>query len=346
MCVVCLATYRDLSQDEALPTLSDALRPGVAEPLLIGRLERAIPGLAYLRAIHVRAYKPGRRCLIEYELSVLGPTAALESQSVLGKIRANRFGNAGYRQLRAIWDAGFSSSSPDGISVPEPLGTVPALQMWLQRRVPGTVATEVLCGPRGIPLAERIAEAAHKLHTCGVAPEKRHTMADELRILVRCLNDVADAHPELTARVHRLIDMCVRLGGSLPSPAYCSSHRDFYGDQVLVSGHRLAVIDFDLFCEADPGLDMGNFLGHVTEHAFRRFANADALSWIERRLEDHFVLRAGEHVRQAVRVYAALTIARHVYLSTRFADRSRLTPALLSLAAARVQQVSAEGGHA
>ena len=346
MCVVSLGTFRGLDQDPALPTLRAALQPAQAEGALAGRLGQAGATSATLRAIGVKAYKPGRRCLIEYQVALPSATGSSDTISILGKIRANRFGNSGYRQLLALWKAGFDADSSDGISVPEPLGTVPGLRMWLQRKVPGTVATDLLGTAAGVPLAERIADAIHKLHTCGVPADRRHTMHDELLILGRCLREVATTHPGLADRVARLLDASVQAGSRLPEPEWCSSHRDFYSDQVLVSDRRLFLIDFDLFCEADPGLDIGNFMGHVTELALRTRGAAGALAAVERRLEDRFVALAGERVRQAVRVYAALTVARHVYLSTRFSDRRHLTAALLETAERRLESVAVGGGYA
>lgn len=345
MCVTTFRQFRDIADDPGLPTLRMALQPTFAEPALMERLSGVVPASATLRAIAVRAYKPGRRCVIEYELS--SPSAAPgRTISVLGKIRANRSGQSGHRQLDALRKAGFDEASADAIAVPEPLGTVPALRMWLQRKVPGTVATEQLAGARSLELADRIAQAVHKLHVSGVRAQKRHTIDDELGILARCLDAVSATRPDLAPRVRRLIDACVRVGGRLPAPSWCSSHRDFYADQVMVADQRLYLLDFDLFCEADPGLDVGNFLGHVTELALRDFAHADALAAFERRLEDRFVALEREHVRWPVRVYAALTIARHVFLSTRISQRSHLTAALLEVAEQRLQSVAAEGGFA
>src|SRR2546426_9353652 len=38
---------------------------------------------------------------------------------------------------------------------------------------------------------------------------------------------------------------------------------------VIVNGERLFLLDFDLYCEGDPALDIGNFLGHITEQSLR-----------------------------------------------------------------------------
>ncbi len=344
MSVANLGPYRTVEEDAALPTLGLALDPVTAASAIARRLpfEGAPTTVRFTRVV---AYKPGRRCLIEYELELSRSATATERVSILGKIRKGRFGNSGHRQLRALWDAGFDDQSADGVSVPRPLGTVPELRMWLQQKVEGQVVTHLLTPQSGVGVASRIAAAVQKLHATPLAAERRHTMDDELRILTRCLTDTATAFPEMAHRVTRLIDAAIRVGAALPDPQWCASHRDFYSDQVITLGDRLFLIDFDLFCEADPGLDVGNFLGHVTEHALRLHGCADALARFEDELEDQFAARAGERVRWAVRVYAALTVARHVYLCTRHQDRAHLLPTLLALAQARLDRVAAAGGH-
>lgn len=325
-------------EDAALPTLTDALNPDIAGPQLIRRLR--LGDGARLVALRVLAYKPGRRCLIEYELASEGERE--RGLCVIGKIRVNRFGNSGYRQLKALWDAGFDDGSRDGISVPEPLATVPGLCMWLQRKVEGRLATGLLADPPA-GLAERIARAVQKLHETAVPIERHHSMADELNILRRCLGTTAAQHPEMAPALHRVLASAVRVGQSLTPGVPCPSHRDFYSDQLLLTEQRLYLLDFDLFCLADPGLDVGNFLGHLTEHAVRHLGSPSALAHLEHELEDRFVAHAGDEARRAVRVYAALTLARHVYLCTRFIDRAHLLPTLLLVAQDRLDALAAEG---
>lgn len=333
-----------LAPDHALPTMSMALDPTRATPAVVASL--GVPATeSRICAIDVLAYKPGRRCVIEYRLDTVSERGHHIQIAVLGKIRAKRFGNSGYRQLRAIWDAGFDNLSADGVSVPEPLGTVPALRMWLQRKVDGIVATALL-EPERVSLAERIAAAAHKLHSAPLTPDRRHTIDHELQILERCLVDTASRFPWMATPIAKLLDRAIRLGVLLPSPPWCPSHRDFYADQLIVSGGRMFLIDFDLFCEADPGLDIGNFIGHVTEQAVRVHGSPDALGSLERELEEQFVRHAGEQVRWPVRVYAALTLLRHVYLCTRTAERAPFLETLVTVARERIGRTAAEGGHA
>ncbi len=319
--------------DQALPGLAAALNFETARHELKRRLPRLSgTGRLKLKAIRVTRHKPGRRAVVEYEVEVKSPAAPSERVTLLGKLRARRSGNEGYRQLSAFWDAGFDAHSADGISVPEPIGTISAMQMWFQRKVPGVTSEQVLAteGPTlRVALAKRVAQAIQKIHGCGVPTEKQHTMADELRILETCLDKVAALKPDWHSRLLVLMSACKSLGASQPMLKPCGSHRDFYPAQVLVDGPRLWLIDFDLYCLGDPGLDAGNFIGHVIEQALRERGDPAALADVEQALEDRFVNLAGVEVRPSVRAYTTLTLARHIFLSTRFPERAHLTKRLL-----------------
>jgi hypothetical protein len=318
------------ARDSEMPSLASALDPQEAQRQFEDRLQGKLVGESgslRLREIRVRRYKPGRRCVIEYDLDIERP----EVLTLLGKVRVRRFGKSGYRLLSAFWDAGFDADAPDGICVPEPVGTVSKFRMWLQRKVPGCAATELLAAPGGEDLALRIAEAAHKVHRAGVPTERRHTMADELRILHERLPAVGLQEPRWAGRIERLLEACDRLGASTPEPEPCGIHRDFYADQVIVDGPRLHLIDFDLYCEGDPALDIGNFLGHLTEQSLRTIGDPETLAGVTEVLEERFIELSGEHTRPAVRAYEILTLARHIHLSTLFPDRRAFTGRLLQL---------------
>jgi aminoglycoside phosphotransferase (APT) family kinase protein len=324
--------------DRAIPSLAMALDPAEAHEQFSRCLTRlaAEHGFIRLRAIRVSRYKPGRRCMIEYDVEVERPDLPPEPVTLLGKVRAGRYGKSGYRLLSALWEAGFQADCPDGMSVPEPIGTVGRFRMWLQRKVPGPVATEVLTGAEGPALARRVAEAAHKLHRAGVPTERRHTMADELRILHEYVPTVALTEPRWAGRIERLLDGCDRLGAATPQPNPCGIHRDLYSDQVIVDGSRLYIVDFDLYCEGDPGVDIGNFLGHVTELSLRTLGDPDGLAHVEQAIEERFIELSGEATRPSVKAYAILTLVRHIYLSSRFPERRSFTGRLLELCEERL----------
>ncbi|MEP6664267.1 MAG: phosphotransferase, partial [Verrucomicrobiota bacterium] len=230
-----------------------------------------------------------------------------------------------------FWRAGFDDKSSDGISVPEPIGVIPKLQMWFQRKIPGATATELLLQPDATLLAGRIAEAIFKVHQAKVATERTHTLADELAILKTCLGKVQETEPQWDSRLGKILQACDALAATHPDLPKCGSHRDFYPAQVLSDGARIYLIDFDLYCSGDVGLDVGNFLGHLTEQSLRTFGNASALAEVERALENRFVELSGETSRASVKIYATLTLVRHIFLSTQYPDRRKTTEALIKL---------------
>src|SRR5258706_13055968 len=157
------------ADDPALPALKLALDPFEAKEEFKRRLPRLAgeDGLVLLRAMRVIRHKPGKRCVIEYDVKVEREGLRSRSITLIGKVRARRYGNEGDRLLEAIWNAGFQADCPDGISVPEPIGVLPKLQVWLQRKVPGRLARELLAGPQGMALGRRIAKTDTKLHRGG-----------------------------------------------------------------------------------------------------------------------------------------------------------------------------------
>jgi hypothetical protein len=329
--------------DPALPTVALALDPELARSELKRRLPRLIGKGRPLRlkAIRVTRHKPGRRCVIEYDLAPKGSHENDHVTTIVGKIRAKRFGNESFRLLDQFWNAGFDNSSADHISVPEPLGVISEFQMWCQRKVPGRTAEGLLRGDEGIKLAGRIAEAIHKVHCAGVPTERCHTMTDELRILGECLAKTAELKPEWHGRLTRMNSECHRLGAIVREPKSCGIHRDFYPAQVIVDGEWLYLIDFDLYCLGDSALDVGNFIAHMTESALRELGDASALAPQEAALQEAFLAHAGEQCRLAVSAYTVLSIARHIYLSTQFPDRRQFTYALLELCEQRIGRLLA-----
>lgn len=316
--------------DSALPALPDALDCRRASAAFA--VAKPFAG-AYVvvQSATLRRHKPGRRAVIDYLIDVRWRDGRRERVEAIGKMRASHQPRTGYRLLRQLWRSGFAADSVDGISVPEPVGVVPALDLWLQRRVVGELATVILPTARGVWLAARVADAAHKLHRAGVATEKAHGAAAELAILERVLAEMTARTPALGPRMARLLDGCRALATELDT-ATAGIHRDFYADQVMVADGRLYLLDFDLYCQGHAALDIGNFAGHLIEQGLRAPAQAPALDAARGALESRFRLVAGETSGRAVRIYTALTLARHVYLSAVVPGRRATTGRVLDAA--------------
>lgn len=322
--------------DPALPRLPAALDPAAAAPILRERLRAWRPGAERwaLRGARLLRYKPGRRCLIEYGFET--PDGA--QVALLGKLRAKGADHRTFALMQALRAAGLTDAASDGVAVPEPVALVPELGLWLQRRVAGVPATELLRGPTGPWLAPRVAAALHRLHALDAAAlgvERVHTAADELAALARWLPLAAARRPTRAARIHRLLAACTALGPRLAGALAAAIHRDFYPDQLLVGERRLYLLDLDLCCRGDPALDAGNFVAHLMELALRETGDPDAY----RGAADAFLaafLARHPAARARCDAYVTLTLARHVYLSTELPGRAGVTGALLALCEARL----------
>jgi hypothetical protein len=331
------------ASDAGLPFLSHALSPIRMQRQLMENLPRLIgdASTARIQAIRVVRHAPGQNCMIEYDVAVMRSDATTKTFTLVGVVNARASRHSTFKVLELLWSSGFTNKSPDGISIAEPVAEIPEFQIYLQRKAPGNPAMHLLAGRDGIALAKRIAEAAHKIHRSGVRARRWHTIVDELEILRQRLRTTARQKPEWSDRLERLLAACLRLGVSIPAAPSCPIHRDFHPDQVLVDGERLYLLDFDLYAEGDPALDIGNFLGHMKEHSLRSAGDANALVDREAALTERYIeLNAGRWwpnaLRQAMTAYTTLTLACHIDISRQFAERQPFSEALLDLCEQRL----------
>jgi aminoglycoside phosphotransferase (APT) family kinase protein len=289
-------------------------------------------------AVRVVRHKPGRRCLIEYDVRIPGASQWASIETVVGKVRGKGADTRTYGLSCTLWRNGFGEDSPDGVSIPRPLGVLPDLKMWLQVKVPGTAATSLGTDERGVELGERIARAIRKLH-CHPAPAPPlHTTDDELRILRERLQLTAAALPHYAPRLHAIVERCARIARTLPRVEPRGIHRDFYADQVLVHDQRAYLLDLDLYALGDPALDIGNFLGHTVEYSLRVFGDAGPLTPFEAAMKRCFLSLDATVSAAAIEIYKTLTLARLIHISTVLPARRPFTDAILGLVESRLDQ--------
>ncbi|MFZ9038918.1 MAG: phosphotransferase family protein [Gammaproteobacteria bacterium] len=322
-----------ICDDQALGHAREALDPdAINHAFAVAKFASEDLSSKRLQEVRVTRHKPGKRCVIEYDLEA---ASNAQRTTLVGKIRRKRSGRSAFELSRNFSSKGFDAAADDGISVPEAIAYVKKLGLWLQRKVPGVEASSLLESPAGPDLGSRIAEAAYKIHCAGVPAARVHDVDDELEILDKCLFAVIRGNPLWQRRLLRLM-MCARLlAETLRGRALCGIHRDFYADQVIVDRDRLWLLDFDLYCQGDPALDIGNFIGHVSEQSLRNTGLPCSLSEVEKAIEKRYVELAGEEARPAIRAYSLLTLMRHIYISTLHPSRRHTTADLILLCEVR-----------
>jgi hypothetical protein len=319
--------------DASMPQIALALDRRRSGPLMKRGLRAILTDDQVLRisGIEVLRHKPGKRCVIRYDVFTEPPGDPNQSFTILGKIRANRSPVTAFNLQSTFWNTGFDAQSADYISVPDPVGIIEEMQMWFQRKAPGATATTLITPESSTDLPRRIAEAAAKIHRANIPIDKHHTIADEVRILKECFASVATRRPDLSNRIAILQIQAEQAASRLGPRPTAGIHRDFYADQILFDAQRLFVLDFDLYCQGDPALDIGNFIGHLTEQSLRWHNSEDALAPAENAMREKFLEISGRGHSEAVQLYTDLTLARHIYLSAQFPDRAHLTEPLLTV---------------
>lgn len=274
-------------------------------------------------------HKQSKRALVRYDTD-RGP--------MLGKMRARHRATTPFHLAASLRAAGLHESAAHGVTVPEPIAVVDDMGMWLQRWVAGSSATEVMVAGRSAQAASAAgwcAIAAVQVHRAGVPARRVHSARDELGIVTERLGRLARSRPELASRVTAVLDRCTELIAALHDRPMCGIHRDYYPDQVILH-EGVTVVDFDLYCQGDPAVDIGNFAGHLSDLAVREMGDQHALDEISAMFVDQYLRLAGASHRAAIDAYQTLTIARLVSLSTELAGRQGSTEALLQLVEQRL----------
>ena len=73
----------------------------------------------------------------------------------------------------------------------------------------------------------------------------------------------AEVDPDLTASLEAGLRLIEGLARELPPHEATLVHGGFYPREVLVGGHGVAIVDMDKIHNADPAIDLGNFIADL-----------------------------------------------------------------------------------
>jgi Ser/Thr protein kinase RdoA (MazF antagonist) len=148
------------------------------------------------------------------------------------------------------------------ISVPQGMCALHDWPGYVMNRAPGVHLADNKTEDRtlGLTLA---GEALARLHRLPLRLQHNHALTDELALLQNWTKLVSTVFPAQEKNIRAALQVVSRelLGGGETDTTLV--HRDFHGGQVLVSGSRATLIDFDTVCNGEPAQDIGNFLGHL-----------------------------------------------------------------------------------
>lgn len=272
--------------DADLPALVEVTDPARA----VGLMREALQGQLTPERCQVQLAHYGRqhRCTLRYTLDGADATGAPAQRVVYGKVAADGSGARTAPVIAALRERLQASDGADEVRIPRTLGFLPEQQLLLLEAIPGRpqiarLLKARLAGQAGAPggaltletAMESCGRIAAAMHGSGLSLGPPRTLDGELAWLGRSAAALARVSPALGEQLQvwlRQTADAARRAAPLP-PVF--SHGDFTYTQLIFDGQRAGLVDFDTVCQAEPALDLGQFLAYQ-RLAIRKDQRAEA----------------------------------------------------------------------
>lgn len=221
-----------------------------------------------------------------------------------------------------------------------------ALVAALKARLSGA---DLLAGALTLDHAmDACAQIVNALHRSNIALGRRRTLDDDLTGLRNDIREVQRISPELGAQFQTWLERIESYAEESDAllPRFC--HGDYTYAQVIFDGRQSELVDFDTVCQAEPALDLGQFLAYLraAAHKAGKAASSGATP-IAVQLGEHFldayIAAAGdqiedvERLRIRVSVYEVVSLMRMALHSWQQLKATRLENAIAVLEEAMVR---------
>ena len=257
--------------DDRLPWLAQATDMDHMQQLF-----SALPGFAeqakLLEIFPVR-YKPGLRCVIRYVVETPSGKELFFGKSFAGNTE---------RLMQTITALHKSSEeNPDMPLISAPVAVWPEMEMILQAAVLDGIEFTQFAYDQKYDASVRedwMVKAGRALgvfHNNSTAPSESKTIYDDLRDLHEYTLIIAKVKPDLAIKYEEVIQQIITKVGHFREPKAVASHGAMRIDQYILQGDRLAMIDLDSYCWANPARDLGNFLAYLCWKAIRQPEHAE-----------------------------------------------------------------------
>ena len=231
--------------------------------------------------------------------------------------------------------------------VPRCLGYLPDLQLALFEAIPGVPQVAQLLKARiqggagggpdgGLTLEESVeacARIAATLHTSGIGLGRSRAFGDEAAALRSGFSLVRRVSPGLGERLDAWLDLAEERAGASGALAAGFAHGDFSYTQLIFDGRHSGLVDFDTVCQAEPALDLGQFLAYLAVAARKAKApdgpgpGASLAGRLGARFLDAYAEAAGAaraELPHRAAVYELVSLLRLAFHSWQKLKRSRL----------------------
>jgi hypothetical protein len=217
----------------------------------------------HVQDVQILGHRLGKRCIARccYQLHGIEGSPSSEHSLILKlyKMRSKR-GSWVFTTMQEMWNTGLHYGAD--VRIPRPLAWSEKWHCLWMEDVPATPLPDL--PPDQHPTAiQATGQALACFHETPVNVTTRHTANQEIDLLEKWVQLVGEVYPDQAGDVYEGFQRVRAPLANCRDEDIALVHRDFYEKQVLVSSDATVFIDFDTLCQADPALDVGNFLAHL-----------------------------------------------------------------------------------
>ncbi len=254
--------------DRDIPALQVLLNPRELGQHLSGVLSREC---GVVRDVKLVVLQRHRRKRWTVNLALETTTGKYE---LIGKLYATDREDV-FRAMKQISEAGFGPEAE--FSIPKPLAYIQDLKLLLQEKVEGRLATEIFSNgneSQRALAAERCARWLAHFHANAPPVGNAFLLTNELMdYWVHRFRSVGSLEMKARLLSQRLATAALALG---PTET-CACHGGYWHQQIILTDDRVATVDWDNHCIADPARDVAKFIIELQQLALRSHGRTDAL---------------------------------------------------------------------
>jgi thiamine kinase-like enzyme len=342
--------------DGELPTLVGATDRQRMTEILSETLPEVLAGQLTIQDVRMVPVNYARRyrCVMRYEIECLAPGNKLQRREVYGKVATDTQGALIAPVIAALRERVLGNPGTYQFNIPRSLGFRADLQLSLLEAIPGTPQINQLLKARlnGVDLPadeltlehalDACAQIANVLHRSNIAIGRRRTLDDDLSTLRKGIRETQRISPELGAQFQTWLERIESYAEESDALQLRFCHGDYTYAQVIFDRASSGLVDFDTVCQAEPALDLGQFLAYLRAAAYKagKTATSGARSVGEQLGEqflDAYMAAAGDQIEDAERlrirvsVYEVVSLMRMALHSWRQLKGARLENAIAVL---------------
>ena len=161
--------------------------------------------------------------------------------------------------LDMLWHQ--SQRDPFAFEVGRPLGVSAGLGALWQAEVEGTPLATELAGRLGAPVVERLADALFRFQQAGPRQGRLETQAESVGLAGKWRKKLVLADASLADAADAVVSLLS--APPLRASADVPVHGDFHVDQMLWTGERIALFDYDNFAIGSPVRDLADCISQL-----------------------------------------------------------------------------------